>query len=96
MSISGSGRGTDAGRARRAGAFDIRIVIAALFGIFGLILTGMGLFGTSDADLQKSDGMNINLWTGIGLLVVAVLFVLWNRLRPIIVDTEAAASGERD
>lgn len=96
MSISGSGQGSQAGRARRAGAFDIRIVIAALFGVFGLILTGMGLFGTSDADLQKTDGMNINLWTGIGLLAAALLFALWTRLRPIIVDTEAAAGGQRD
>jgi phosphate/sulfate permease len=96
VSISSSGRGTQAGRARRAGAFDIRIVIAALFGVVGLILTGMGLFGTSDADLQKSDGMNINLWTGLGLLAAAVLFALWTWLRPVIVDTEAAAGGERD
>jgi hypothetical protein len=93
MSISGSKDGT---RARRAGAFDIRTVIAALFGIFGLILTGMGLFGTSDADLQKTDGMNINLWTGVGLLVAGALFGLWTWLRPVIVDAEAAAGGGRD
>ncbi|MBB5787698.1 hypothetical protein [Jiangella mangrovi] len=93
MSISGSGQGA---RAHRAGAFDIRLVIATLFGVFGLILTGMGLFGTSDADLQKTDGMNINLWTGIGLLVAAVLFALWTWRRPIVVDTEAAAGARRD
>lgn len=93
MSISGNKPGT---QARRAGAFDIRIVIASLFGIFGLILTGVGLFDTSDAELQKSDGMNINLWTGIGLLVAAVVFALWTWLRPVVVDTEAAAGGERD
>ncbi|RIQ36726.1 hypothetical protein [Jiangella rhizosphaerae] len=89
MSVSGH-------RTRRAGAFDIRIVIAALFGVFGLVLTGMGLFGTSDADLEKADGININLWTGVGLLVAAALFALWTWLRPIIVDAEAAAGAGRD
>lgn len=93
MSIGGSRPGT---RAHRAGAFDIRIVIAALFGVFGLILTGLGLFGTSDADLEKAGGTNVNLWTGVGLLVAAALFALWTWLRPIVVDTEAAAGGDRD
>ncbi|PZF82076.1 hypothetical protein [Jiangella anatolica] len=89
MSVSGP-------RTRRAGAFDIRVVIAALFGVFGPILLGVGLFGTSDADLEKSDGVNVNLWTGAGLLAVAVVFVLWAWLRPIVVDTEAVAGDERD
>ena len=89
MSVSGA-------RTRRAGAFDIRVVIAALFCVFGPILVGMGLFGTSDADLEKSDGMNVNLWTGIGLIVAAAVFLLWTWLRPIVVDTEAAASGDSD
>lgn len=83
-------------RTRRAGAFDIRVVIAALFCVFGPILVGMGLFGTSDADLEKTDGMNVNLWTGIGLLAAAAVFLLWTWLRPIVVDTEAVAGGDRD
>lgn len=35
MSVSGT-------RTRRAGAFDIRVVIATLFCVFGPILVGMG------------------------------------------------------
>lgn len=87
MSVSGA-------RTRRAGAFDIRVVIAALFCVFGPILIGMGLFGTSDADLEKTDGMNINLWTGIGLLAAAAIFLLWAWLRPIAVDTGDDAGGD--
>ncbi|WP_035811984.1 hypothetical protein [Jiangella gansuensis] len=73
-------------RARRAGLFDIRTVIAGLFGIFGLILLGMGLFATSDADLDKAGGVNVNLWTGTGLLVAAGVFVTWALLRPVVVS----------
>jgi hypothetical protein len=70
---------------RKAGAFDIRLIIALLLGVYGLVLTIMGIGFTSDAELAKAADVNINLWAGIGMLVVAALFVLWARLRPLIV-----------
>ena len=72
----------------QAGAFDIRVFIGSLLGIYGVVLLLTGLFGTSDADLAKADGLNVNLWTGIGLLVSAALFVLWARLRPVVVPAD--------
>lgn len=68
---------------KTAGAFDIRTFIGTLLGLYGLILTGMGLFG--DAEIEKTGGINANLWTGLALLAVSVGFVLWARLRPIVV-----------
>lgn len=70
-------------RKRTAGAFDIRNFIGALLGLYGLILTLMGLFG--DPELGKTGGINANLWTGLALLVVSAVFVTWARLRPIVV-----------
>jgi xanthine/uracil/vitamin C permease (AzgA family) len=67
----------------RTSAFDIRLIIALLTGVYGLVLTILGLFVTSDAEIDKSAGVNINLWTGLALLVVTLLFVLWARLRPL-------------
>ncbi|GAB1515889.1 hypothetical protein [Actinophytocola sp. KF-1] len=67
----------------RTSAFDIRLIIALLAGVYGLVLTFLGLFVTSDAEIDKSAGVNINLWTGLALLVVALLFALWTRLRPL-------------
>ena len=64
--------------------FDLRTVIAVLFGVYGVILTVMGLFFTSDAELAKAGGIAINLWSGLGMLVVAAFFVLWARLRPLV------------
>ena len=76
-------------RTRRAGAFDIRLIIALLTGVYGVVLTVLGVAFTDDADLQKAAGVNINLWAGIGLLVFTAVFVLWAVLRPIRVPASA-------
>src|ERR1700710_1287912 len=80
-------------RPRGAGAFDIRLIIALLLGVYGLVLTIMGIWFTTDDDLAKAADVNINLWAGIGRLVVPALFVLWARVRPIII-TEPAEPTE--
>jgi len=77
-------------RKKKAGAFDIRMVIAALIGIYGVVLTILGIIANSK-EVDKADGININLWAGIAMLVFAALFVLWARLRPIAVPVEAPA-----
>jgi hypothetical protein len=76
----------DGSGARKAGAFDVRNVIGALMGLYGVILVLAGLLGEHEPD--KTGGVNANLWTGIGLLVVAVVFFGWSRLRPIVVPED--------
>ena len=75
----------DEARLRRhtAGAFDIRNFIGGLLGLYGVVLTLMGIFG--DKAYDKTGGVNANLYTGIALLLVSAGFVGWARLRPIIV-----------
>lgn len=68
---------------KTAGAFDIRSVIGALLGVYGVILTLMGIFG--DPETEKTGGVNANLWAGLALLVVGGCFLLWARLRPTVV-----------
>ena len=70
---------------RKAGAFDVRTFIALLIGIYGVVLVVMGLVATSDADLAKSAGSNVNLWAGIGMIVVAALFQAWAMLRHVVI-----------
>jgi purine-cytosine permease-like protein len=49
---------------------DIRIPIGLLFAILGLILAVFGMISTNDTELYaRSLGMNINLFTGILMLV---------------------------
>jgi hypothetical protein len=75
---------------KKAGAFDIRVVIALLVGIYGVVLTILGIIA-DPKEVDKAAGININLWGGIAMLVFAALFVLWARLRPIVVPVEKAA-----
>ena len=72
---------------KKATAFDIRFVIAALVGIYGVVLTILGIV-EKQAEIDKAAGININLWGGLAMLVFAALFVLWARLRPIAVPVD--------
>jgi len=65
---------------RSAGALDIRNFIGTLLGLYGTILTAMGLF--ADTELEKTGGVNANLWAGILLMIVSAGFLAWARLRP--------------
>ena len=78
---------------KTAGAFDIRNVIGVLLGIFGIILTIAGIIGLSPDEAERTGGIDANLWTGIGLVVAALVFLVWARLRPIRIVDDAAASG---
>ncbi|WP_457256321.1 hypothetical protein [Pedococcus sp. P5_B7] len=69
-----------------AGAFDIRNIIGALLGIYGVLLLLAGLF--MDTEEAKTGGVNANLWTGLALAVAGAVFLLWARLKPIIVPPD--------
>lgn len=81
----GNRKGRDLHPAR---VFDIRTFIALLIGIYGVVLVLMGIFATSDRDLERAGGVNANLWAGIGMVVVAALFQAWAMWRPILVPDE--------
>jgi hypothetical protein len=77
-----------------AGAFDIRNVIGGLVGLYGLILTLMGLFGDEEGD--KTGDVNANLWAGLIMLVFGIAFLLWARLRPVVVEDVAERQPRDD
>ncbi|MBL1099008.1 hypothetical protein [Streptomyces coffeae] len=74
--------------ATAARLFDVRRIIGGLFVIYGIIVTIAG-FTASDADLKKAQNININLWTGLSMLVVGLLFLLWMWRRPAIAPEPA-------
>jgi hypothetical protein len=94
MSTARTPEGTQ--RAHKAGAFDMRNFIAALIGLYGIVLVIYGIIGSSDVQLKKSDGVNINLWAGIGMVVVSAVFVVWARLRPVVVPDDIEAGDDPD
>ncbi|MFJ7180964.1 hypothetical protein ACIQXA_32245 [Streptomyces massasporeus] len=67
--------------ATAARLFDIRWIIGGLFVVYGVIVTLAGLTA-SDADIDKAAGVNINLWTGLGMLLLGLFFLAWLKLRP--------------
>ena len=77
--------------ARAANLFDVRRFIGGLFAIYGVILLVLGL-GASDADVEKAAGVNINLWTGLAMLIVAALFLFWAFTRPLADQLDEAES----
>ena len=69
--------------AKAANRFDIRRIIGGVFLVYGLILLVIGFAG-SDAVKHKAAGVNVNLWTGIGMLVFGALMVFWALSRPAV------------
>jgi drug/metabolite transporter (DMT)-like permease len=63
--------------------FDLRTVIAILFAFYGVVLTVMGFVTATPENTAKSGGLNLNLWTGIGMLILAAIFVVWARAKPL-------------
>jgi hypothetical protein len=67
--------------ATAARLFDVRRIIGSLFVVYGVIVTIAGIT-VSDADLMKAEDININLWTGLAMLALGILFLVWLKLRP--------------
>jgi hypothetical protein len=67
---------------KAANRFDIRRLIGGLFVLYGLILTVVGIVGSSQVK-HKAAGININLWTGIGMLIFGAVMIFWALTRPV-------------
>lgn len=80
--IDTDGRETDGAR-RGSSLFDLRFVLAFLFLVYGIVVTVMGIGFTTDADRAKADGWNVNLWSGLAMLAVGLIFAAWAWWRPV-------------
>ena len=78
---------------RAATLFDVRRIIGGLLGLYGALLVVLGIFDT-DAEIEKAQGVHINLWAGIGMLVVAALFWAWAIWRPLGDELREAGDDE--
>jgi hypothetical protein len=59
---------------------DIKLPIGIMFSIFGILLTFYGLFTNSNVLMyQKSFGINVNIYSGLVMLVfgLAMLLATW-------------------
>lgn len=74
--------GAEVPQSAAARLFDLRVLIGGLFLVYGVMLTVAGFF-TSSKDLAKASQININLWMGIGMLIISIFFLTWWRLSPL-------------
>lgn len=85
-------------------ALDLRYPIGGLFVVLGAILAGFGAVTRNDAATYvPSGGVNINLWWGLVMLVVGILFLALarrggrlDRLRAASMTPEGAATENRE
>jgi hypothetical protein len=82
--------------------FDVRNIIGALLGIYGVVLTIAGFApgllgdhhsGATDNPVDLYVGTDANWWVGLALIVAAIVFIGWALLRPVEVpETPAQAT----
>jgi hypothetical protein len=78
--------------AQAANLFDLRRIIGGVFVVLGLLLAILGAF-EDQAEIDRAAGVNINLWTGLGMLVFGILMITWALTRPLgdeLVEGEAS------
>jgi hypothetical protein len=95
MSDSQAEAGTEEVHSSAANLFDLRNVIALLFLGYGVVLLVVGVADTTEADLAKTGGIYLNTWTGAAMLVTAVVFGVWAKLRPLIPPTPEELAAAR-
>src|SRR3954467_8297613 len=67
---------------RAANLFDLRRIIGGVFVVWGVLLIILGLTD-SPVEANKAAGININLYAGIGMLVVGSIFLAWAFTHPL-------------
>jgi len=70
-----------AAQRRAANRFDIRRIVGGLLVLYGIVLVVVGFAGDHHVKTRAA-GVNINLWAGIGMLVIGGLMLLWAFTRP--------------
>lgn len=73
--------------ARAANWFDVRRIIGGLFLVYGIVMTVTGLVGSQHVK-TKAAGINIDLWTGIAMIVFAAAMIAWALWRPTAPEPE--------
>jgi hypothetical protein len=62
--------------------FDLRRILGALFVVYGIIVTIIGIVNYS-SDIKRTEGIAINLWAGLSMLVLGILFFVWDHFAPV-------------
>ena len=77
---------------RAANLFDLRRIIGGLFTVWGVLLIILGATD-SEQEANKAAGININLYAGIGMLILGLAFLAWAFTRPLAEQLDDAGAG---
>lgn len=82
---------------------DLRYPIGGLFVVLGVILAGYGLLTRGNTAMyERSQGVNVNLWWGLVMLVTGIIFIFFARrghragMRPAETTPEGRATEARE
>ncbi len=75
--------------------FDLRRILGALFVVYGVIVTIIGIVNFAP-DVKRTGGIAINLWAGLAMLVLGLLFFLWDRLSPVPEEDIVTSAQQED
>jgi hypothetical protein len=78
---------------RAANLFDLRRIIGGVMLVWGILLTVLGLTDSTQ-EANKAAGININLYAGLGMLIVGIIFLVWAFTRPLGTELRKAEEGE--
>ena len=85
MASTGATDEEEEAAARAANRFDVRRIIGGLFMLYGIVMIVTGIVGSHHVK-TKAAGINIDLWTGIGMVLFAALMIAWALWRPVMPD----------
>lgn len=92
---TGADEAEEAAKAKLANRFDVRRIIGGLFLVYGITLVVAGIVGSHGVK-HKAAGINIDLWTGIAMVLFAAIMIAWALLRPVVPEppeTRGEGSG---
>ncbi|MBL7112050.1 MAG: hypothetical protein ISS19_08930 [Bacteroidales bacterium] len=76
---------------------DIKIPIGLMFTLLGLLLAVFGLSTLGNEELYvRSLNININLWTGLAMLVVGVFMLATSSFKPLARRIKEVTSEEEE
>jgi hypothetical protein len=86
--------------------FDIRNIIGALMGIYGVLLTIAGVVpalvaphddgGAAGNRVDLYIGEDANWWVGLALIAVAAVFIAWAAMRPLVVEVDPDGAQQNE
>src|ERR1700754_3138861 len=78
---------------RAANLFDLRRIIGGVMTVWGVLLIILGATD-STKEANKAAGININLYAGIGMLIVGLIFLVWAFSHPLGAELREADEDE--